>query len=614
MRSLLVLTALLNVIPLVAQRTGYWQQQADYKMEIDVDAPLHRFSGTQELTYTNNSPDTLYNVYYHLYFNAFQPGSEMDRRSAHISDPDPRVAEKINKLKPEEQGYHEILSLMQDGKQLNFRVVGSILEVDLLKPVKPGGKTVFTMLFKSQVPVQIRRSGYNNEEGIEFSMTQWYPKLCEYDAYGWNANPYIGREFHGVWGSFDVKITMDSAYVLAGTGVIQNPQEVGHGYENGKALKRKNDPRLTWHFKAAQVHDFAWAADKEYMLYSKQVENGPLLYMVYQPEKQTSENWPQLGDYMAKAITWMSEHYGKYPYPVYSFIQGGDGGMEYPMCTLITGRRNLSSLVGVSVHELNHSWFQGVLAFNESLYGWMDEGFTTYTSVEVMNYLYGSEKTKPNFKPYYDSYFEMVKEKIDEPLTTHADFYLTNKGYGINVYNKGAITLNLLRYIVGEGNYKAGMKRFFDTWKFRHPVSNDLKRILEKQSGMNLSWFFEQWVNTTHKINYAIGSVMKRDGKTYVQLHSKGDLYMPLEVTVEKEGGVKEQYYIPLQLMRKYKTEFAVATTTLPAWNWTDPDYIMVLEGDIKSVEIDAAKYLPDVDREDNKLELNGAEMLLLRD
>ena len=215
-----------------AQSSKYWQQHVNYTMDIDVDVTTFQYKGKQKLVYTNNSPDQLKNVYYHLYFNAFQPNSQMDIRSRNIKDPDKRVGDGIYSLTPEEIGYIKVKSLKQNGKKVQFKTVGTILEVVLNKPIQSGQKATFEMEFDAQVPVQIRRSGRNNKEGVALSMTQWYPKMAEYDFEGWHTPPYIGREFHGVWGNFDVTLHIDKNYVVGGSGYLQNPQEVGHGYED----------------------------------------------------------------------------------------------------------------------------------------------------------------------------------------------------------------------------------------------------------------------------------------------------------------------------------------------------------------------------------------------
>jgi len=300
-----------------------------------MDVKTFRYSGTQELVYTNKSPDTLKRVFYHLYFNAFQPGSEMDIRSLSLRDPDARVGSRIGKLNKKEVGYLHATSITQDGKALSFEEEETILVVPLAKPLPPNASTTLSMVFEGQVPKQIRRSGRDSKEGVSLSMTQWYPKLAEYDHEGWHTNPYIGREFHGVWGNFDVKLTLDKDYVVGGTGYLQNPEEIGHGYaEKTTKTRGKN---LTWHFVAPMVHDFAWAADPDYIHDVLETEEGVALHFFYQDNKDIIDNWKRLQGETAALLAFFNNAIGPYPYKQYSILQGGDGGMEYAMCTLITG-------------------------------------------------------------------------------------------------------------------------------------------------------------------------------------------------------------------------------------------------------------------------------------
>ncbi len=213
----------------LAAQPERWQQRVDYQMDIDMDVAKHQFKGKQRLKYTNNSPDELDRVFYHLYFNAFQPNSNMDVRSRSLPDPDKRVGDRISKLKPDEYGWHKITSLKMDGKECKWEVNETILEVELPKGIKPNSTVVFEMEFNSQVPLQIRRSGRDSKDGIDYSMSQWYPKICEYDYQGWHSNPYVAREFYGVWGDFDVKITIDRKYVLGASGILQNGGNIGYG-------------------------------------------------------------------------------------------------------------------------------------------------------------------------------------------------------------------------------------------------------------------------------------------------------------------------------------------------------------------------------------------------
>ncbi len=585
-------------------QNGYWQQEVDYKMNIDFDHTQHQFKGTQRLIYTNHSPDTLHQVFYHLYYNAFQPGSMMDVRSRTIADPDPRVNDRIWKLKPDEIGYQKIESLTQDGKAISYEVIGTILEVKLRKPLHPGSKTTFDMVFNSQVPVQIRRTGRNNREGVDYSMSQWYPKLCEYDKDGWHANPYIGREFHGVWGRFDVTINIHRSYLIGGTGILQNPQEIGHGYEDrSKPVKIPSGDVLSWNFKAENVHDFVWAADPDFVHDQVKAPNGPMLHLIYQSDTLVN-NWKKLAPMAVKCFSIMNQTFGRYPYSDYSIIQGGDGGMEYPMATLISGHGSFNSLVSVTVHEAIHSWFQGVLATNESKFPWMDEGFTTFAQYYVLDKIYERNASNP-YRRAYRSYLSLARSDHQEPLTTHSDHFEHNHTYSISSYNKGAVCVAQLSYIMGEKTFLKGMLRYFNEWKFKHPTANDFKRVMEKVSGMELDWYFENWIGTTYTIDYGIRHVVAKPGRTEVTLERKGNMPMPVEVTVQLTDGTHEVYYIPLRLMRGEKPDaaFSVAPKQKPDWPWVYPEYLLVIDRPVDEIEqiiIDADGRMADTFSDDN--------------
>jgi hypothetical protein len=591
----------------------YWQQEVEYEMDINVDAENHQFTGTQKLTYTNNSPDTLNRVYYHLYFNAFQPNSMMDVRSRTIADPDPRVGDRIVQLPDDEIGYHRINSLTQDGQAVDYKVDGTILEVELANPILPGESTVFNMKFNSQVPRQIRRSGWMNKEGVEFSMSQWYPKISEYDDDGWHPNPYVGREFHGVWGSFDVEITIDSSYVVGSTGHLQNPEEIGHGY--AEDYDRPDSEKLTWHWKAENVHDFMWGADPDFTHTTKQVPNGPMLHFFYQQDTvatnaenrtqaQLTQNWERLPEYTAKAFQYMSENYGKYPYEKFSVIQGGDGGMEYPMGTLITGNRSLGSLVGVTVHELVHMWYYAVLATNESRYPWMDEGFTTYTSALTMDHLFNNGQGENPHRGSYQSYFNIIEDGKQEALDTHADHYHTNRAYGTASYSTGAVFLNQMRYIIGGDTFEKGMKQYFETWKYKHPDGRDFLRVMEQESNMVLDWYYQYFIETTKHIDYGITSVLGNDQSTYVTLERHKLMPMPIDLMVTYADGSQEIFYMPLRMMRDTKPkETDVPRTIKPDWPWVNPTYTLEIDrptSQIKRIEIDPSMRMADVNRDNN--------------
>ncbi|HEU4552786.1 MAG TPA: M1 family metallopeptidase [Chitinophaga sp.] len=590
-----------------------WQQRVKYTMDVKMNVQTHRFTGKQTLEYTNNSPDTLHKVFYHLYWNAFQPNSMMDVRSRELGkvilpngrqDWDARVRDRIEHLQPNEIGYQKVTNLKRDGRVQQSKQVGTILEVMLDKPIMPHSKTVFTLDFEAQVPVQIRRSGRDNAEGVDYSMAQWYPKMCEYDYEGWHPTFYVAREFYGVWGDYDVKITIDKKYVLGGTGYLQNPNEIGYGYETpGAAVKRPAGNTLTWHFIAPNVHDFMWAADPDYKHITEQVD-GFTAHFLYIENDVTRENWPKFAAMVPKAYAYIKTHYGPYPYKQYSFIQGGDGGMEYPMGTLILGNGKMPGLYGLAMHEWMHTWYQMMLGTNESLYPWMDEGFTTFAEDNIYYHTMDSTKGPNPHTDSYRGYFSLVRSGLEEPMSTHADFYSTNAGYSLSAYAKGAVFMEQLGYIIGAQNRDKGLLRYYQEWRFKHPNANDFIRVMEKVSGLQLDWYRMLFVYTTKHIDYGIDSVYESNGKAVVRLHRIGEMPMPVDLVVTTADGKKQLHYIPLSLMFGEKPqEDATPRITHEWWDWTHPTYEVTLDMPMKNIsllEIDPTERMADIDRSNN--------------
>jgi hypothetical protein len=605
-KKLTLLIAIIFSTVAYAQTSNYWQQSIKYKMNIDMNVENYRYTGKTKITYYNNSPNTLNKVYFHLYFNAFQPGSEMDVRQQTLPDPDRRIGKRISKLDSTEIGYQKILSIKQGRIPLNFKIEGTLMEVKLNKSILPNSKTTFYIENEAQVPVQIRRSGRNNSEGVKLSMTQWYPKMAEYDREGWHLDSYIAREFIGVYGTFDITINIDRNYTIGGTGILQNPQEIGHGYESkGEKLNIAKTEKLKWHFVAKKVHDFAWGADDEYKHDILTMNSDTDMHFFYKKgDKNRTKNWKELELKMQEAFQFINKKFGKYPYKQFSFVQGGDGGMEYPMSTLILGNSNsVEGLVGLAVHESLHSWYQGVLGFNEQKHPWMDEGFTTWAENLTMNYLYGP-KGKNIHKGSYRGYFAVQRSGKEEALTTKADFYNTNFAYGQASYSKGAVFLAQLGYIIGDENLNKTMLRLFDKWKFKHPTPNDVKLIAEDVSGIQLQWYFNKWITTTQTIDYAITSVKENNDKTKIILSKIGDIPMPLDITVALNNGDVKTYYIPLRMMRGSKpNETKLSRQELKAWPWVYPEYsfeIDIPKNQIKLIGIDITDRMADIDKKNN--------------
>ena len=625
MRKIILLFFLsLGLNSAFAQSAPYWQQHVDYKMEVSMDVKNYQYKGKQELVYTNNSPDTLKKVFYHLFLNAFQPGSEMDARLHSIKDPDGRMVNKvkgadgketkqsrIETLKPNETGFLKITNFKQDGVTAQTRISGTIMEVTLAKPILPNSKTTFTLDFDGQVPVQIRRSGRNSSEGVEFSMTQWYPKLAEFDFEGWHADPYIAREFHGVWGNFDVKITMDKEYTIGASGYLQDKNTIGHGYEDAgvTVVYPKKTKTLTWHFIAPMVHDFAWAADKDYTHDIVKGPNDVDLHFFYKNDPKTTANWKQVEPLMVKVMDYYNHRVGNYPYKQYSFIQGGDGGMEYAMCTLMMGSGTVEGILGTATHELGHSWFQHVLASNESKHPWMDEGFTTYIEDSALNELKGDKKEVNPFVGNYKAYYSLVNSGKEQPQTTHGDRYDENRPYSISSYIKGSIFLSQLEYVIGKDNVDATLKRYFNDFKFKHPTPNDIKRTAERVSGAELDWYLIDWAETTNTIDYGIKDVIDNAGKTTVTLERIGRMPMPIDLRVDYTDGTSENFYIPLRMMNfiKPNPNPNQKRTVLEDWAWAQSNYSFTIDKNktaIKKITIDPSGLMADVKAANNVFEV----------
>ena len=598
-KTLLTLIFSLFTLTLSAQ---YWQQKVDYKMTVDLDPSTAQYKGTQKLVYTNNSPETLHKVFYHLYFNAFQPDSEMAIRLKNSADRNRRFKVDLDSLSAQQQGFLKVNNLLQDGKEVSLVDAETILEVLLNKPLAPGESTVFDLEFEGQVPDVVRRAGKNSSEGVAFSMAQWYPKMAEYDREGWNTDPYIGREFHGVWGDFDVKITLDKDYTVAASGYLQNAEDIGKGYSDRKRAKSKKG-KITWHYIAPNVHDFTWAADPDYIHDTYPGPNGVTLHFFYKNDPEIIENWKKVQADTAKMMEYYNTKIGPYPYKQYSVVQGGDGGMEYAMLTLITGGREYESLFGVTAHELAHSWFQHILATNETKHEWMDEGFTSFISTLASNDILEKNLDFP-LERSYRGYFNLALSGFEMPQRTNANRYKHNLAYESTAYSKGAVFLGQLGYIVGKEKLFEILQAYYDEWKFKHPLPNDFRRIAERISGLQLQWYLTDWTETTNKIDYAIMDVEDIDGGSVIKLERKELMPMPQEVLIVYKDGTAALHYIPISLMRGEKeNSYGIDWTIHKDWVWANPYYELQIDQEKEAIEtiiLDPSGLMADIDKNNN--------------
>ncbi len=595
-----------------AQQEAYYQQYAKYKMNIEVDAANFAYHGKQEIQYTNNSPDELSVVYFHLFWNAFKPGSMMDQRVQNQGkNADGRLAEngvsRLSTIPKNEEGSQKINWIKQNGKDLKFEVQETIMKIYLNEKIKPNSTTTFTMDWDSVVPKQIRRSGRNNREGIEMTMTQWYPKIAEYDYDGWATFDYVGREFHAPFADFDVTIKIDKDYVIGAGGILENPTEV-KGYTENPDIKTDKNNKATWKFTAKNILDFAWATDKDYSVERFVVPDGPKVFFVYQKSEKT-KYWEEAKPYITKYFQIMNNTFGRYVYPTYSFVQGGDGGMEYGMCTMILGEsRSLEGLLGLMIHEGSHSWFQQMLATNESTKPWLDEGFTSYAESYVMYQLFPKPNEANPFINSLKSYAFFAKSGREEPASWLADHHDNGTAYSVASYTKGELFLVELGYIMGEETLSKVMKKYYQDWHLKHPSDRDFMHIAQKISGMDLKWFYHYWINTTKTIDYAIKDVKYGETYTTITLANNSDVPMPIDINVLTKDNKTINYHIPLNMMRSpKKSDFYGNFQILDYWNWTAKEYTFSIpykKEDLKVIGIDFSKRLADVNPENNTLEV----------
>ncbi len=631
MKKLLGLIALfLFSVNYSTAQADRWQQHINYNIKAALDVKTNIVKGTEDIVYTNNSTDTLRKVYFHLYWNAFQPNSSMDVRSRElgkntmtsrrgdvIKDWDARVTDRIQKLTPTEIGYQRVSQILIAGKAQKLIEHETILEVQLTSPIAPKTSAKLSLVFEAQVPKQIRRSGRDNAEGVRYSMSQWYPKMVEYDYQGWSTNAYIAREFYGVWGNFDVSLQLDKNYTVAATGVLQNPNAVA----NTQGLK-------IWNFKGNNIHDFVWAADDHFKHLSKEVRKGLTIHVYYKEKDAKSDSaWANVLYAAEKVLPYIEKNFGAYPYPQYSFIQGGDGGMEYAMATLIKGPS-----LGTVFHEWMHNWYQQILGSNESLFAWMDEGFATFSESKVSRWydanaaaqspfiserakaqvLASVEKAKLDLPltqaGSYAGYMALAKSGLEEPASTHADHFNTNYAYSNAAYSKGATLLGVLGYVIGDSVRDAVLLNYYNTWKFKHPNANDFFRVAEKTSGIQLQWLKEYWVNSTKTIDYGLNDIQAGNNTAIISIQRLGKLPMPIEVLITYKDGTTELHYMPLDLMLGGKmAEGAVNHIIHSAWQWVAPTYTFETSkplSALKSIEIDPSYRMPDLNRNNNKLEI----------
>jgi aminopeptidase N len=351
------------------------------------------------------------------------------------------------------------------------------------------------------------------------------------------------------------------------------------------------------------VHDFTWAADTDYIHDTYPGPNDVTLHFFYKNNPDIIDNWKKLQPITAQLMEYFNKNIGPYPYKQYSVVHGGDGGMEYAMLTLITGNRKFGSLVGVTAHELAHSWFQHILATNETKHEWMDEGFTSFISTLAENEVLEENKEFP-IASSYRGYYDLATSGVEMPQATNANRYEHNYAYERAAYSKGAVFLGQLGYIIGQDKLFKTLQTYYDEWKFKHPLPNDLRVIAERVSGIQLQWYLTDWTQTTNRIDYAIEAVNGNEKGTEIYLERKELMPMPQEVLIQFKDGSMALHYIPISLMRGEKENtYDLPWTQEKDWTWANPRYSFTINQpkvNIEAIVLDPSNLMADIDKSNN--------------
>jgi hypothetical protein len=584
MRIVLLASLLFCVSALSAQ---YFQQDVAYNIHVKLDDKSMMLRGDEEVVYTNNSPDTLSFVYFHLWPNAYK------NKQTAMAKQIIRMGEtKIYFADEQDLGYIDSLSFALNGKLCLWEFDSNNIDICKIffeNPLKPGESVTITTPFKVKIPSgSISRLGHVGES---FQITQWYPKPAVYDTAGWHQMPYLTQgEFYSEFGSFDVFITLPDNYVVGATGDLHTESEVQ--FLNGKLEEtddwmKEREANDDWsenneldfpvssktlktlHYHQERVHDFGWFADKRYHVLKGMVglpnsTDSVAVWTMF--TNRSAELWKNSIEYMHDAIYYYSLWNGDYPYKHATAVDGtisAGGGMEYPNVAVIGNAGNELLLETVIMHEVGHNWFYGIFGSNERRYPWLDEGLNSYNEQRYLSTKYpdgkllsksGSSKllTFVGLDVYdiedqhYLTYLLQSRTNRDQPMDIAADDYsLLN--YGLIVYSKSAVTMNYLRHYLGDSTMDAGMQRYFNDNKFKHPYPKSLENAIETTADQDLDWFFTDIVSTKEKLDFSIRNVKTKDGKTTIKLGNRGvraPVYVALldgEKTVDSKwiGGFK---------------------------------------------------------------------------
>lgn len=613
---------LLLLLPLFfifsASAQNYFQQEVNYKIDVTLNDKLHELSALESIEYINNSPDELTSIYMHLWPNAYKNNSTaMAKQMLENGET------KFYYSAETDRGFIDQLDFKVNGKKVQLEYDPKNIDIAMLiltEPLKSGDSINITTPFHVKIPLGVfSRLGHLGES---YQITQWYPKPAVYDLNGWNHMPYLHQgEFYSEFGSFDVSITLPENYVVGATGDLVDGEketewlekkaketEARTSFSSDNSFPASFSGTKTLRYKQSRVHDFAWFADKRFHVLKGEVQ-------LFESEKKVTtwvmftnaeaELWKNSIQYLNDAVYHYSLWNGDYPYNQITAVDGAlsaGGGMEYPNITVIGPTGNAFALETVIMHEVGHNWFYGILGSNERVHPWMDEGINSFNENRYIESNYPEAKLLGNYantkmakilslnhykhKSEYELlYLWNAKKNEDQTIDLPASKY-TELNYAGDVYSKTALVFDYLMAYLGEEKMDQAMHQYFETWKFKHPQPKDLRKIIETVSEKDLSWFFDDLINSTKKLDYKIVSYYKTQNETY-------------DIIVKNTGEIKAPVAI-----------CGIKNNKLKALVWYDgfegKQYLGFPPGDYDYFAIDHQQKMPEINRKNNILNTKG--------
>ncbi len=581
----------------------YWQNESDYKIEVQLDTATHTFSGHVEIKYINNSPESLEFVWLHMEQNRFTPDSR-----GTLTTP-----VQGNRYSGNVDGGFKIRNVVaRSGRNAETReyiVEDTRMQIFFDEPIPAfGGSATISMDFSFKVPVSgmDRMGRLKVEDGYIYAIAQWYPKVAVFDDIeGWNIRPYLGAgEFYLGYGDFDYKITVPYDHIVVGSGELVNRDEVLSStlqdrwdeamesdetvflitedeIKNYSLTRPKTSGTITWHYRMENTRDVAFATSNSFIWDAAKMNlvdgRTGLAQSVYPRESAGQDGWGRSTEYTKAAIEFYDETYYPYPYPTAINVACHVGGMEYPGVSFCRYTAKNAGLWGVTNHEFGHNWFPMIVGTNERKHVWLDEGLNTFINHYATKSFNNGEY--PATLDQTRRYISWLTSENREAITTYPD--VTNlRNLGMTGYRKPGIGLILLReYIIGPERFDRAFKAYINRWAYKHPQPRDFFNTIENVTGEDLNWFWKGWFYGTGNIDLSITGTRRVQNGYLVQLQNNGEIPMPVLMKINYDDQTSEEVKLPVEIWQRGS-------------QWT---YLHATNKDIDSIIIDPNKILPDI-------------------